>query len=393
MDRTRARITYTIIGGTLCLAAWAATAMPRRAATIPTVDPPVPTPTHTQPQVSIPKAPPRVEVVFALDTTGSMSGMIDGAKRKVWSLAQYIANGQPKPDLRIGLVAYRDRGDAYVTRFYDLTEDLDQVFAHLESFQADGGGDGPEDVNRALSDAINKGSWTEGQNVLKMIYVVGDAPPHDDYADAPDSRALAKRAHDRGIHINTIRCGTDATTQVAFARIAGIASGEFASIDQSGGVKLVSTPYDEKMAALNAKLMGTAIGYGAMRGEVARKVATSLAASAAMNADRASYFGRKGGAVGGDGDLVADVASGRAKADAVPAADLPSAVAAMPAPARSAYVAEKVREREEVTREINKLADERNAYLKKNAAAKDDSFDGAVQKAMKRQAMEAGLKL
>ena len=393
MDRTRARITYAIVGGTLCLAAWAATAMPRRATpALHTEDPPVPTDTHVVAQVAIPKAPPRIEVVFALDTTGSMSGLLDGAKRKIWSLAQYIGSGQPKPELRIGLVAYRDRGDAYVTRFYDLSDDLDQVFEHLSAFEADGGGDGPEDVNRGIADAINKSSWTEGQNTLKLIYVVGDAPPHDDYTDGPDSRALARKAKDRGIRINTVRCGSDTSTQQAFARISSIAAGEYASIDQTGGVRTVATPYDDKMASLNAKLMGTAIGYGSSGAEMRRKVAASMGTSASVAADRATFFGSKGGAVGGAGDLVKDVADGKVRADAVPASELPAAVAAMPAPARSAFVKEKMRERDEIQAEINKVATERNAFMKK-AKPKDDSFDGAVQGTLRRQAAEAGLKL
>ena len=392
MDRTRARITYGILGGTLCLAAWAATATPRRPAVLPTSDP-APTQTYNLPQqVSIPKAPPVVEVVFALDTTGSMNGLIDGAKRKIWSLAQYIANGQPKPELRVGLVAYRDRGDAYITRFYDLSGDLDQVFEHLQSFEADGGGDGPEDVNRALSDAINKASWTDSQNALKIIYLVGDAPPHDDYTDQMDSKALARRAHDRGIHINTIRCGSDSTTQVAFAKIANLSSGEYASIEQSGGMRTVVTPYDEKMASLNARLMGTAIGYGRSGADMRRKVANALAAPATTAADRASFYGKGSGAVGGDGDLVKDVADGRVKPESIAASELPAEVAAMPAPARTAYVAGKMREREEVQQEITKLAEERNEYLKKKKPAKSDSLDDKVEGTISRQAASVGVK-
>ena len=393
MDRNRARITYGIIGGTLCLAAWAATATPRKPiATLPSSDPALPTQTYTAPQVSIPKAPPRVEVVFALDTTGSMSGMIEGAKRKVWSLAQYIANGQPKPELRVGLVAYRDRGDAYVTRFYDLSGDLDQVFEHLQTFEADGGGDGPEDVNRALSDAINKSSWTDSQNTLKIVYLVGDAPPHDDYSDAPDSKALAKHAHDKGIHINTIRCGSDNTTQVAFSKIASLSSGEYASIEQSGGVRTVETPYDEKMAALNAKLMGTAIGYGRGAADIRRKVATSMAMPASTAADHASFYGKGSGAIGGDGDLVKDVADGRVKADGIPAADLPAEVAALPAPARTAYVEDKKREREAVQGEINALATRRNDFLKTKRPPGAAALDDAIESSLSRQAAKVGVK-
>ncbi|MBW2464858.1 MAG: VWA domain-containing protein, partial [Deltaproteobacteria bacterium] len=78
---------------------------------------------------------PRVEVVFVLDTTGSMRGLVEGAKRKIWSVANRIASGDPQPDVRIGLVAYRDRGDPYITQSFTLDQDLDQVYAHLLGLQ------------------------------------------------------------------------------------------------------------------------------------------------------------------------------------------------------------------------------------------------------------------
>ena len=83
---------------------------------------------------------PRVEAVFVLDSTGSMGGLIEGAKQKIWSIANGIVGRSPAPEVRIGLVSYRDRGDEYVTRRFDLTEDIDAVFGNLQSFRADGGG-------------------------------------------------------------------------------------------------------------------------------------------------------------------------------------------------------------------------------------------------------------
>src|SRR5262245_15962877 len=55
----------------------------------------------------------RVEVVFVLDTTGSMEGLIAAAKEKIWSIATTLSNANSAPEIRMGLVAYRDRGDAY----------------------------------------------------------------------------------------------------------------------------------------------------------------------------------------------------------------------------------------------------------------------------------------
>src|SRR5262245_19247081 len=95
-------------------------------------------------------AKPQVEVVFCLDTTGSMGGLIEAAKQKIWAISNQIAGGTPTPQVKIGLVAYRDRSDQYVTKIFDLTEDLDSIHGHLMSFQAQGGGDFPESVNQAL---------------------------------------------------------------------------------------------------------------------------------------------------------------------------------------------------------------------------------------------------
>ena len=103
---------------------------------------------------------PKVDIVFALDTTSSMGGMIEGAKATIWEIAKKAQEGQPSPQVRIGLVAFRDQGDEYVTKVLDLTGDLDLVYAKLSELQANGGGDGPEHVIKGLNDAVNEVHWS-----------------------------------------------------------------------------------------------------------------------------------------------------------------------------------------------------------------------------------------
>ena len=79
--------------------------------------------------VSTAIAKPAVEVAFVLDTTGSMGGLIEGAKRKIWSIATAIVDSNPDADIRMGLVAYRDIGDDYVTRTFELTTDIQDLYA------------------------------------------------------------------------------------------------------------------------------------------------------------------------------------------------------------------------------------------------------------------------
>src|SRR5262249_23205436 len=125
---------------------------------------------------------PVVEVVFVLDTTGSMGPLIEGAKRKIWSIATTIIDCTPDADIRLGLVAYRDIGDSYVTKTFDLTTDIQGLYGDLLQLRAQGGGDWPESVNEALFVGVTKMSWSHGRNSTRIMFLVGDAPPHMDYA-------------------------------------------------------------------------------------------------------------------------------------------------------------------------------------------------------------------
>ena len=69
---------------------------------------------------------PTLEMVFVLDTTGSMGGLIDGAKQRIWGIVNEVMQQSSHPAVRIGLVAYRDHGDEYVTQVLPLTNDLDK---------------------------------------------------------------------------------------------------------------------------------------------------------------------------------------------------------------------------------------------------------------------------
>ncbi len=179
-------------------------------------------------------AKPKIDVVFVLDTTGSMSGLIQTAKEKIWSIATTMASAQQAPEIRIGLVAYRDRGDSYVTKVVDLTTDLDSVYATLMDFEADGGNDTPESVNKALYDAVHNMSWSQGERAYQAIFLVGDAPPHMDYNEVRYPEIIAS-ALDKGIVVNTIQCGDMPMTVEPWTQIASLSHGKFFQVDQAGG--------------------------------------------------------------------------------------------------------------------------------------------------------------
>jgi Mg-chelatase subunit ChlD len=400
-------VTYAIItGGVLtCVAVLAAQRQGRAVPSQPR--PPVsllPTPRAPEPpdllaQTPAPKVRPRVELVFALDTTGSMSGLIEGAKRKIWSLASFVAQGEPTPDLRVGLVAYRDVGDAYVTKVFDLDSDLDRVYRRLRSFHADGGGDGPEHVARALDESVRRMSWSQEQSVVKVIYLVGDAPPHTDYHDGYDYNRAARAAAGKGIQLHTIQCGTDHSAEVAWRQIASLGGGQYMAIAQDGGMQAEHTAYDDELAKLHDKLGGTAIGYGPAAATVTSGLAVAAAAPAEEKAARAGYMAKKGKAVGGKGDLVDALASGEARLDDVQA-DLPGDMKAMDRAHQEAYVASKQKERNEINARIAELSTRRKAVLDKREkdAEKEGhaGFDVKAKAALKKSVSDnpaSGLEL
>src|SRR6185295_16401935 len=134
---------------------------------------------------------PSMEMVFVLDTTGSMGGLLTGAKERIWGIVNDVMQTSSVSSVKVGLVAYRDRGDQYVTQVLPLTEDLDKVYSRLMEYEAAGGGDEPEDVRRALAEGVAKAGWSQpSQSHAQILFLVGDAPPHD-YADEPNPLSTA----------------------------------------------------------------------------------------------------------------------------------------------------------------------------------------------------------
>jgi hypothetical protein len=255
-----------------------------------------------------------------------MGGLLEGAKQKIWSIANDMISAKPTPELKVGLVGYRDRGDEYVVRPYALTDDIDAMYGHLTAFQAGGGGDTPESVNEALAEAINKMKWSQDRDVLKIVFLVGDAPPHMDYADGPKYPELCRAAAMKDLIINTVQCGSMTETAPIWKEIAKMSEGNYAAIAQSGNMEVVSTPMDDKLAELNKRMGQTLIPYGdanARRG-VAAKQAASESAPAPAAADRLSYNSRTNKAVQGGGELVDALARNELKPNEIDQKKLPA---------------------------------------------------------------------
>jgi hypothetical protein len=334
-----------------------------------------------------------IEVCFVLDTTGSMSGLIEGAKRKIWSIANSIVASNKGATVRFALVPYRDRGDEYITKVFDLTDDLDKVYENLSTFKADGGGDTPESVNQALADAVGKVHWSDKSEVAKLLFLVGDAPPHMDYSDDvkfPDTCLVAVK---KGLIINTVQCGNMAETTPIWERISKLSEGSYVSLEQAGGMVTVETPMDKDIADLSNQIATRTMSYGpaTQQAEVTRKNAVAAAAPASVAADRASFNAVGGGggkAIQGRGDLISDLRENQVKLDDVPNDQLPKELQNLSRNDQEKLIEKKTQERDELSKKVAELSRKRQEYIdaeNKRLAGHGDAFDAKVSEIVQKE--------
>lgn len=343
---------------------------------------------------------PNVEVVFVLDTTGSMSGLIAGAKDKIWSIASSIAQAQPSPNVKLGLVGYRDRGDQYITTRTELTDEIDAVYEKLMGFEAAGGGDGPESVNQALFEAIERFEWSDDPSTLKIVFLVGDAEPHMDYDDDVKYQATCKLASERGIMINTIQCGQMGSTKGHWTKIANLTNGAYASIAQDSGVQRITTPYDSEMMELDQEYASLMYTYGSEHdkadADFKRQRGYKIAATSSLEAaaDRAAYNQTSAGAANsyGEQELVESVFSGRVALDDLSKEELPALLQSKSKEEIEKILKENKARRDEIKSRLSELNTLRKSYQEKAIAeGPADGFDQQVLRTLQKQGATIGL--
>ena len=340
-----------------------------------------------------------LEMVFVLDTTGSMGGLIDGAKQRIWGIINEVMQKPSKPRVRVGLVAYRDVGDEYVTKLLPLTEDLDKAYTTLMDYQAQGGGDTPENVRKALAEGVRDAGWSKaGDGMAQIVFLVGDAPPQN-YAQEPDVLVTTAEAVRKNMIVNTIQCGDLPGTREIWQTIALRGEGKYFAIAQDGGVQAITTPYDAKLAELAAQLGKTYVSYGDKSkrdAQVAVQAATEsrITADAATGAQAERAMNKAVNSFQYDGDLVQDVENEKVSVKDIKTEQLPEDMQKLSVAEREKVIAERIAERQRIRAEIVELSKKRDAFMAEERKKKGQSngFDTAVAAALKEQLLKKGIK-
>ncbi len=302
--------------------------------------------------------------------------------------------------MRIGLVAYRDRGDRYVTEVFPMTDNLDAVYTTLMDYRAEGGGDTPENVRRALADAVHKAGWSQqSDRIAHVVFLVGDAPPHTDYHGEPDTKATAVAARRKGMIVNAIQCGDISGTKEVWQEIAQHGGGRYFAIPQDSGVVAIVTPYDEKLSALGNRLGGTYLTYGragdqaaatAGRLEAEEKIVTAAAKPAL--ADRATN--KAINSMPYAGDFLQSLENGTLKLEDIKPEELPEELRKLPPAERKKEIEKRQAQRRQIRAEIMQLSKDREEFIKKERSKSGvrNSFDSVVAEALKAQLAAKGFK-
>ena len=225
-----------------------------------------------------------LDVHFVLDATGSMGDEIARLRDNMTSVATQIAALPSAPDVRFGMTVYRDEGDLFVTRTFDLTGDLDAFLAALADVQADGGGDYPEALDEALADALEKPEWRR-DGAVELMFVVADAPPQVGRNVQQPYTATAIAAAERGVKIFPVAAsGTDDQAEYVMRELAFVTGGRFVFLSYGAGgstatgdvTDITADDYDElPLDALVVRLVQDELS--ALTGVEAQPVPTTTA--------------------------------------------------------------------------------------------------------------------
>jgi len=171
--------------------------------------------------------PVPLDIEFVVDATGSMGDEIAALEASLSDISARIEALPTKPDVRFALTIYRDRVDSVLSRTWNFSPDVATFQSEIEGVSADGGGDYPEDVQQGLYDGLHKPDW-RGAGAVKLMFLIGDAPPHLDYQNDPDYIAAAQQAATEGVKIETLAAsGLDDQGEYAWRQLAELTLGQF----------------------------------------------------------------------------------------------------------------------------------------------------------------------
>ncbi|MBN2795335.1 MAG: VWA domain-containing protein [Clostridia bacterium] len=180
-----------------------------------------------------PKSIENLEVMFMIDTTGSMGDELSYIQNELEYVITEIKQNQ-NVSVNLSVNFYRDYGDEYLIRDYPFSNDLNNVLSILNQQNANGGGDYEEAVVEALENGINH-QWQ--YNTTKLMFLILDAPPHHTTENITKIHELIKSANAKGIRIIPVASsGVDKSTEFLLRFINMTTGGTYIFLTDHSGI-------------------------------------------------------------------------------------------------------------------------------------------------------------
>jgi Mg-chelatase subunit ChlD len=337
-----------------------------------------------------------IDLAICLDTSGSMNGLIDSCRQKIWAIINDLALAKPTPRLRVALLSYGNDGYAkdagWVRLDTGFTDDLDRVSQQLFALRTGGG---TELVGRVMQAALARLDWSKDSKALRIMIVAGNESADQD--KEVSFRLMCRRAIGRDIMVNPIYCTRSENVAHEWKEIARLTDGHYAAIDQNRGTVTIATPFDGKLKSLSGTLNTTYIAFAGKQGREGRLNQEAQDRNAAgLNADAAVLRSTaKAQVLYYCSWCLVDTTRNKAvKLEDIKLEDLPENMRKMTMEQRKGYVDGMYTKRVAIQKQIKELNAKRNVFIAADMAKRnqkdDNSFDAAVRRAIREQAKSKG---
>jgi hypothetical protein len=352
-------------------------------------------------EATLPDEKPLIQMAILLDTSGSMSGLIDQARAELWSIVnEFIAARKDgkAPEFQVALYEYGksalSRETGYIRMIIPFTTDLDKISEELFALTTNGG---DEYCGWVIKNAVELLEWSESPEDLKVIFIAGNEP----FTQGPiDYHQSCKTAISKGIVVNTIHCGTEQEGINGMWKDGSLlADGSYLNIDHNREIFHVDAPQDTEIAELSQKLNDTYIAYGTRGNLLKQRQLKQDKNAAAVSAESSIQRAVSKSSLHYENstwDLVDALEQDVIKIDEIKDEELPEQMVNMSVEERKAYIQTKAKERSEIQQKIRILNEQRKKYVAeemKKQQNKTDTLGSAIAEIICEQAEAKNFKL
>lgn len=345
---------------------------------------------------------PSIQIAILLDTSGSMDGLINQARTRIWDVVNDLTkarkNGQT-PRFEVGLYQYGadslPSSEGFLRCVQPFTTDLDMLSERLFALKTNGSA---EYCGWVAQNALHQLSWNTtpataplAELPLRVVIIAGN----EEFTQGPvDYKPVATSAKSRGVFFNTIYCGnTNEGEKSGWLNAAYLAGGSYNAIDQNQRFEYVASPQDAEILKLNDELNATYIAYGtsgtsfAMRQSMqdSTNLAASPAAAVERTASKASVY-----YCNSHWDLLDACKTNTVDIEKVPTAELPENMRSMTMDERKAHIRMLQGKRDEINKRIAALSRDREVFVADHRKKCGTTLDTAITKAVREQATKVG---